>query len=990
MLKLTNITKNYTAGDTVVNALRGIDIEFRKSEFVCVLGPSGCGKTTLLNIIGGLDRYTEGDLTINGISTKKYRDGDWDSYRNHSVGFIFQSYNLITHQSVLSNVELALTISGVSKAERKKRAVAALEKVGLGDQIRKKPNQMSGGQMQRVAIARALVNDPDILLADEPTGALDSETSIQLMEVLREISKDRLIIMVTHNPELAAKYANRIVRMLDGRLLSDSNPYTSTQTEREQAAEKAESEKKGKPSISFKTALSLSLNNLMTKKARTILTSFAGSIGIIGIALILSLSNGVQNYINRVQEDTLSGYPVAIEAESVDMSSVLTSLMGVRNKSSQPKSDQELETYVYSSEVLYEFMNSMLNIEPTKNNLAAFKKYLETPSYKGKKPLEDYASTIVYEYDTDMNVYIKDINGKIIKSDIKDLMSSLVIAFAGVDKDSAYYSTLNTYSSYSSIKIWDQLLPGSGEKDGLVNGILTDQYEVVYGSWPSSYDEVVLVIGKNNEISDLGLYALGLISLDQLSDTFSRMAKGEKVEDTNGPWTFEEMCALDFRLSLSPDKYVYNPENGDYIDISASDFGLSSLYNSGLKIKISGVIRPSRDASSSSLNCVIGYTGALTEYVINEVAERNLVKEQLENPDKDILTGLPFKDKNAKEPSEEEKALSFREYVLTLSSAQLSVIYTDYITTPSPEYLKSEVEKAVSGMTRQDIEASLSSSNPEYASVVGTMDDETLFSYITKIIEKRISEQYSAAVASQLGSMTADQLAAAFAATQFTDKQYAVFYDKYMPATVSKSTYEDNLKLLGYVDAESPSVVYIYSSTFNDKDKIAEAIKEYNNGVAEEDRIQYTDYVAILMSSITTIINAITYVLVLFVSVSLVVSSIMIGIITYISVLERTKEIGILRSIGASKADISKVFNAETLIIGFCSGAMGILATVLLCFPINWVVRALSGIRNISASLPPAGAVILMIISMALTLTAGLIPSRIAAKKDPVEALRTE
>ncbi|MCD7747852.1 MAG: ABC transporter ATP-binding protein/permease [Firmicutes bacterium] len=998
MLKLKGIVKDYDVGDDKVRALSGIDIEFRKSEFVAILGPSGCGKTTLLNIIGGFDRPTEGELVINGRNTHNFSDADWDSYRNHSVGFVFQAYNLIPHQTVLTNVELALTLSGVPKAERRRRAKEALERVGLGDQLSKKPNQMSGGQMQRVAIARAIVNDPEILLADEPTGALDSETSVQIMEILKEISKDRLIIMVTHNPDLAEKYATRTVKLLDGKITDDSNPFCEPEAPTDTADAKKKKRERDKydrhTSMSFFTALSLSLSNLMTKKGRTFLIAFAGSIGIIGISLILALSNGIQAYINQVEEDTLSSYPITLSAESTDMTSLMSSLMTTTSES--VSEDGEIGDYVYANNITYDLYNSLTNIETTTNNLSAFKTYIETADSEGNTPLLDYASSIMYEYDVDLNIYVEDKDGSIVKADAMSMMINMMssVTSGGSDAITSLMSSSSSsiMSMYSGIDTWQEMLSpkDDDESDLLVSSLLTEQYDLLYGEWPSSYDEVVIIVDSNNCVTDLVLYSLGLITTEELSETFMDMAEGNEISHTSGPWTYEEMCSATLRLVLSADCYSYDEETGEYIDLSESSLGISTLFAGGTEIKIVGIVRPNPDAISTAMSSGIGYTTALTDYIISETQSRDIVKAQLDDPTTDVITGLPFADGDEEELTEEEIAAAVDEYLAGITSLEKAEIYVDLISQPSDEYIEALLEAYLGELDREAIEAMIIAENPEYESMLSEISDETLIEFITGTIRERLSEQYAETVSEQIGQMTTDELAAAFDALELTADNYAYIYENYLPVMVSDSTYEDNLDLLGYVDEDSPSAIYIYTSTFADKDEVSNVIESYNSSVGEEDQITYTDYVALLMSSITTILNAITYVLVAFVAISLIVSSIMIGIITYISVLERTKEIGILRAVGASKGDVSRVFNAETLIEGFASGVLGILVTLLLCIPINMVIRNLTGISNLGAELPVAGAVILIIISVVLTLIAGFVPSRMAAKKDPVVALRTE
>lgn len=987
MLFLDNIVKNYSMGDMEVQALKGVSLKFRENEFVSILGQSGCGKTTLLNIIGGLDQYTSGDLVINGKSTKDFKDADWDTYRNHSIGFVFQSYNLIPHQTVLSNVELALTLSGVSKAERRKRAIEALEQVGLGDQLKKKPNQMSGGQMQRVAIARALVNNPDILLADEPTGALDTETSVQVMEILKEVAKDRLVIMVTHNPDLAAEYSNRIIRLLDGEIIGDSNPYNGEEIAHGETGGK----KQKKPAMSFFTAVALSLNNLMTKKGRTFLTAFAGSIGIIGIALILSVSTGVNNYIDRVQEDTLSSYPITLEAERLDMTSLMTSLMGV--SSGGEEADHELDR-VYVNSIMYDMMNTMYSADVETNNLSAFKTFLDA-ELEGSEPktlLKENISAIEYRYNLDFNIYTEDVDGQIIESDFMDLWEKMYSSATGSAMEGSDAGNMMTSMAQMSggggVVIWDEMLPG--ENGELINPLIETQYDVIAGRWPESHDEVVLIVDGNNEVSDVVLYSLGLKSADEMYEIAMSVMKAETIDTSSfESWSYDEIIGKTFKLIYSADRYQKGTD-GVYTDVSTTDLGLKTLYNNGEEIKLVGIIRPDEDAISGMMGGAIGYTAALTDHVIRETADKPLVVEQLENPDVDVFNGLPFASDDAPEPSDAEKAEAIKEYFATVSNAKKAEIITAYMSVPAAEYVSSIVEANMQGITREYIEAMVTQTYPEYESMLPSMDDETLFGYVRQMMEEQIIDEYGKQIQARLGSYTTDQLAGMFDMQPFTEAEYAVLYDEYMPQTVSDSTYDNNIRTLGYVDLESPAAINIYAATFQAKDTIADIITDYNAGVSEADKINYTDYVALMMSSVSTIINAISYVLIAFVAISLVVSSIMIGIITYISVLERTKEIGILRSIGASKRDISRVFNAETLIVGLAAGLIGIGATLLLCIPINAIIHHLTGIMILSAVLPGPAAVILVIISVVLTVIAGLIPAKVAANKDPVIALRTE
>lgn len=969
MLQLRNIKKDYMVADTRVHALKGINLEFRESEFVAILGHSGCGKTTLLNIIGGLDRFTSGDLVINGRSTKRFNDADWDAYRNHSIGFVFQSYNLIPHQTVLANVELALTISGISRTERRKRAEEALRKVGLGDQLQKKPNQMSGGQMQRVAIARALVNNPDILLADEPTGALDTDTSVQIMELLKEISKDRLIIMVTHNPELAEQYAGRIIRLKDGLITDDSDPYHAEDLPQR-------SQRKKKTSMGFLTALSLSLNNLMTKKARTLLTSFAGSIGIIGIALIMSLSNGIQNYIDKVQEDTLSSYPITIQAESVDMTGMMTSLMGIQAENVKNRHDRDA---VYSSTIMYDLMNSMVSAEKETNNLRDFKAFLDANT----GGIRDYISSVQYSYDLDMNLYAEDPDGNIVKTDIVQLLQDTMSAIYGGN----YSSFFSSYGQYYAIaNVWQEMLPG--EEDGLVNPLLYDQYDLLYGHWPERYDEAVLVVDDNNEISDLVLYALGLKSNSTVTEDMQAFLTAESVDIAQESWSYEELCRKSFRYIFPAD--TFRIEDGETVDLTEEQLGLKTLYRDGLEVKLVGVIRQNADALSGMMTGAIGYTHALVEHIMAEAETKELVRKQLADVKTDVFTGLPFLDDGDEALSKDKKREAAKKYIADATEEQLAQLYVDYMCEPSDETLNEMLDEQLEGTTREDIEKMVLDYYPEYRSMLEDLDDKTLFDYVRQMMADQVRERYAQEMRRLYEQLSQHQLAEDFQLLALSADDYLWIYENAMPPVYAPDTLKETLHRLGYVDLDSPATINLYASTFQDKDSIADAIERYNEGVAEEDEIHYTDMVALLMSSITTIINVISYVLIAFVAISLVVSSIMIGIITYISVLERTKEIGILRAIGASKRDISRVFNAETFIVGLGAGLMGILITVLLNIPINIIVHDLTGIMSLNSSLPAAGAAFLVMISVLLTFVAGLIPSGLAAKKDPVIALRSE
>ena len=851
MLQIKNITKVYKTSSLEQKALDGVSIKFRNSEFVSILGQSGSGKTTLLNIIGGLDEYTSGDLIINGKSTKKFKDKDWDKYRNHSVGFVFQSYNLIPHQTALSNVELALTLSGVNKEERKRRAIEVLDKVGLKDHIHKKPNQMSGGQMQRIAIARALINDPDILLADEPTGALDTKTSVQIMDLLKEIAKDRLVIMVTHNPELAEKYSTRIIKLSDGKIIDDSNPLKKDDKSLDNET------KHKKVSMSFLTALSLSLNNLMTKKGRTILTAFAGSIGIIGIALILSLSSGVRNYINKVQEDTLSSYPITIEDETIDASSMLEILMK-DNKKEEHKNDK-----VYSNNVMNEMINTITAKIQT-NNLNKFKKFLESD----KSDIKKYTSAIQYGYNLDLQIYNSDTKDGVVKANPTTIFDTMGFG------DMMDQNQQMMGSQFMQTNVFTELIDNQT--------LLKGQYDLLAGSWPTKYNEMVLILDENNEISDYTLYAIGLKNQDELKDIMDKVKSGKTLDDKVTNYEYSDFLNYKFKVLLNTD--YYKLEKGNWVDYSDDEDYLKEKLKDALEIKITGIVKIGEDTKGLSTSGMLGYTKDLTEYVINNINNSEIVKKQKENKDINVFTGLKFED--SKEFNVDDLSVEEQLYLSSLSNKELSDVIENY------------------------------SNN-------------------------------------------------------------------------AGATYESNLEKLGVVDLDTPSQVNIYASDFESKDQISEIIREYNSKSKEEDKINYTDMLGLMMSSVTSIVNIISYVLIAFVGISLVVSSIMIGIITYISVLERTKEIGILRAIGASKKDVSRVFNAETLIIGLTAGLIGVLVTILLNIPINLIIKQITGISTI-AKLPYKGAIILVVISMILTVIAGLIPSKLASKKDPVEALRSE
>ncbi len=859
MLQCKNIVKDYHSGDEIVHALKEVSLSFRENEFVSILGQSGCGKTTFLNIIGGLDHYTSGDLLINGKSTKDYNDKDWDTYRNHQVGFVFQSYNLIMHQSVLSNVELALTLTGVGKVEREKKAIEALKKVGLEDQIHKKPTQMSGGQMQRVAIARALVNNPDIILADEPTGALDSETSIQIMDILKEISQEKLVIMVTHNPDLAKQYSNRIIRLKDGQVQSDSNPYEVEEQENSNAS-------LTKPSMSFKMACSLSLNNLMTKKARTFLTSFAGSIGIIGIALIMSLSNGMQSYIDNMENDTMASYPIEIQSNTSDMSSLMTTMMGM-GKKSKGHSDSKIYSRPYIEDVLESISSSK------KNNLSAFKSYIES---KDGKKIRKVAKAIEYDYNLNLQVYNENTDSGLVQVSPNGLLDKL-----GMSDMVNIQSQFMDSSAMTNDEVWLSL-PESKK-------LRNDEYQLLEGKWPEKYNEVVLEVDENNEITDYALYSLGLLNQDDLVKNYNEILNGntDKISKTSlKSYSKKELLNLSFKLILNSD--LYQKVNGLWIDQSENESYVKEVLQNSPEIHVVGIIKPSDSTVSKTTMGGIYYTKDMEKYVSEQTKNAQIVQEQKASPDINIFTGTNF----------------------------------------------SSGEKM-----------SMSDLTDEQKMQLSTMSQEELMNYMNTYNENL------------------------------------------------NATYETNLNKLGVIDYENPSKISLYASSFDGKEELGDLITKYNKKQEKKNKksnvITYNDFIATMLSSVTSIVNIISYVLIAFVSVSLIVSSIMIGIITYISVLERTKEIGILRSIGASKRDISRVFNAETFIIGLISGCLGILITFILNIPISHIVESMTGVSNI-AKLPYLGAIALILIDLILTVIAGLIPSRIASKKDPVEALRSE
>lgn len=925
MLQIQKISKKYITGDLVQTALNEVSLNLRDSEFVAILGPSGSGKTTLLNIIGGLDRYDSGDLIINGISTKKYKDRDWDSYRNHTIGFVFQSYNLIPHQTVLSNVELALTISGISKAERKKRAIEALEKVGLGKQLHKKPNQMSGGQMQRVAIARALVNDPEILLADEPTGALDSETSIQVMDLLKEVAKDRLVVMVTHNPELAEEYANRIVKVKDGHIISDSNPYEIDI--KNMAPPKHEN--MGKASMSLLTALSLSFNNLKTKKGRTLLTAFAGSIGIIGIALILSLSNGVNTYIDNIQKDTMTSYPISIEAETIDISSIMSSGGPTPGKPSDVNHDLNA---IYSNGSGIEMASTMTS-SFTENNLTEFKKYLDNPDSEINQYVGE--NGIIYSYDTKFGVYTKDSEGTFVNTDGSTLTdkNSSSTTMTGISAMSSMpISKISGFSSSSNN--FKELLPG---KDGAsVSDAIKDSYDLLYGDWPTAYDEVILTLDQNNEISATTLYQLGILPSAEYKELMTKIENGEEIKLERKSWKYEDICNQEFYMIPDCDTYISNG-NGTFTSIKDNVNEMEKLLDNAIKLKITGVVRPKEDAKNASITSAIGYTKALTDYIIEYTDNSEVVKAQKESSTINVLNGMEFSPS-----SDDEKIADAKKYLEGLGVSDKANLFKTMMYSM----------QSTSNVEDEGISTSMQAGTPD----ISTMSEEQLAAMLDEYLKSP------------------------------DDDTLLKIYDAY----ISTGSYDDNMTTFGVVSLDAPSSISIYTDSFENKEAISDCIEDYNSTANEEDQISYTDYIGILLSSITTIIDVISYVLIAFVAVSLIVSSIMIGIITFISVMERTKEIGILRAIGASKHNISQVFNAETFIIGLCSGLLGVGISALLLIPINSIIHSVLNLDTINASLPLSSAIGLIILSMILTIIGGFVPAKKAAKKDPVTALRTE
>ncbi len=1030
MLQLKNIVKVYETGGASVTALNDVSVDFRNSEFVSILGHSGCGKTTLLNLIGGLDHYTSGDLIIRGKSTKQFKDADWDAYRNHSVGFVFQSYNLIPHQSVLANVELALTLSGVSKSERRQRAIDALTKVGLGDQLHKRPNQMSGGQMQRVAIARALVNDPDILLADEPTGALDSATSVQIMDILKEISKDKLIIMVTHNPELAELYSTRIIKLQDGLIVSDSMPYdadadaakteTKQSVQTEVAGKKRKEKRLRNKSMSYGTAISLSLNNLMTKKGRTFLTSFAGSIGIIGIALILALSNGIDLYIRQVQEDALSTYPLTIERDTQDFSAMLGAMTEVQEE----RESQTDPNLIYVDDSLGTMMSAMS--ATVSNNLEKFKAHID----KNYDQLQEYVSDIQYTYDFNLQVFSSDGKTQVSPTKIFDNMGS---AFSGMTE-------MMEMAGGGGMSILSEMI---NNRD-----LLDQQYDVIAGKWPQNANQVVLVVNSSNRISKMVLYMLGILDQSELEDIMSNLMQNGEYDSTPiDPFTFDDFLGIKFKLINTADFFTetgktYTVDGVEYPvwkDVR-EDFGYDQMKfvtENGIELEISGIIRPKENATATSVRGTIGYTKDLTDLILDMNADSRVIAQQKAAPEYNVLTGLKF-----------ERTVYTKETIHqlidTIDDATMDMLYS-YMTeqvhtlfgeTP-PVNAQSFIGFAYIMNHEQHAQLvqqmlSVAMQNPDNAVPLQTLcgvlsgmmggtvqvTPENLVTLLPALTTEQImvaiagvpaSEEMPVAIPGlqqmcgetameeiyaymngELLKMSVDDANFIQLLQFMSDEEFNTLQDMlYEMAPQTDATLDSNLTLLGDSEKAKPASINFYAKDFASKEFIEQFIADYNEDADEVDQLKYTDMMGILLSSVTTIVDFVSYALIAFVSVSLVVSSIMIGIITYISVLERTKEIGILRAIGASKRDISRVFNAETLIIGFTAGALGIITTLLLCIPANMIFKYMTDIPRI-AVLPWAGAVILIALSVALTLIAGFFPSRIAAKKDPVVALRSE
>ncbi len=940
MLQIKGISKQYRTGELVQQALNDVSLNLRDNEFVSILGPSGSGKTTLLNVIGGLDRYDTGELVINGISTREYKDRDWDAYRNHTIGFVFQSYNLIPHQTILANVELALTIGGISRNDRRERARKALEEVGLGDQLHKKPNQMSGGQMQRVAIARALVNDPEVLLADEPTGALDSETSIQVMELLKKVAENRLVVMVTHNSELAEQYSTRIVKLRDGRVINDSDPYLPEET-----PEGTEHKSMGKAKMSFFTSLSLSFNNLWTKKGRTILTAFAGSIGIIGIALILALAEGVNDYISDIQKSTMTSYPITINSQSVDMSGIMGTRGGRRENEA---SAEENRTRVYADYSAIESSEEMAsNIK--ENNLTAFKEYLDNPESEIHQYLGE--NGVVYSYGAHFGIYSYDADGNLVASDAdidqvsaSTLSSEDSAAGGGPMANMERMNQVMSGSSDAGAENFSELMPGTDGK--AVSTILFDSYDLLYGSWPENYNEVVLVLNENNSIPAGTLYQLGLITGEEYKEITEQIKNGEDAEEHI--WDYEEICGHTFYMVLPCDQYKEN-KDGTFTYIGDDVMQIESLLENSVNLKITGIIRPAADAESASIPTSVAYTVALTDYVIEHTDESAVILAQEKTPEVNVLNGINFRAADS-----EAKAADAIIYMSNMGISDKAAMYANIL-----EHQETDAQEDQEHIEAMQGAPSMSPS--EMASMEGVERTEEDEIELARALDEWLEND-------------PDQ--------ETLVSAYDIF--------IAGSTFEENMRKFGKVSYDAPSSISIYTDSFEDKEAVSDCIDRYNEGAEKKEQITYTDYVALLTSSITSIVDVISYVLIAFVAVSLIVSSIMIGIITHISVLERTKEIGILRAIGASKRNISQVFNAETVIVGLLAGILGVGVSALLTIPITSVIQNLLGASELSASLPVTAALFLLLLSVVITVIAGWIPSRRAAKKDPVAALRTE
>ena len=1102
MLRLKDIVKTYVTGDITQNALKGININFRENEFVSILGQSGSGKTTMLNIIGGLDRYTSGDLIINGTSTMQYNDSDWDYYRNHSIGFVFQSYNLIPHQSVLANVEMAMTLAGVSKKERKEKAISVLKKVGLGEHIYKKPNQMSGGQMQRVAIARALVNNPDILLADEPTGALDSETSVQIMELLKEIAKDKLVIMVTHNPELAEKYSTRIVKLLDGEIVSDTNPFGEEEVQAQKINHK-------KISMSFLTALSLSFNNLRTKKGRTLLTAFAGSIGIIGIALVVALSSGLNDYILSVQKDTMSSYPITIGSKSVDVSEV----MGERKQMAGDMRNQTAETSSSLSGIYADYQdsqpNNVISSNMKENNLAAFKKYLDNPNSEIRQHIGE--ANIVYSYDVNFAVYTHDKDGNLISSTAEPKYDENAIGMfggeMGIGSKLKSITSIFGGSSNSEIQNFSEIMKGSDTN--AVSQTIIESYDVLYGSWPKSYDEVVLVLNESNKISAQVLYQLGFVTKEEYEANTKKIENGEKAEEV--AFDYSDIDTRAFYLVTASDRYVKN-ENGTFSCLDDGETSEEELLKNAVKLKISGVVRPKAEAKNATLSTAVAYTTMLTDYIISHTDKSEVVKAQEANVKLNVLNGIEFevpddakkvadakeyiKNLDAKEKSsvytlikyyeaadkksnntaeskvggspdmadmsESEKAAAFDEWIKTADDEVLLALFESFVSNGS-NFGNTQADSAGETPTAENNESSAnsssSSSNSIFDKLIGSIFgggslNDTIFGkilnkisglfglssgtgsnissaltnslsdsakvslireYIGKLGEAEKASLYTiiknynienadAETLKNISSLlSGGQSGKTSAGISFDSASVSAMLDAWLENTpdneilikiydeyIGCSSYEDNMKTFGKVSYDAPASISIYTDSFDSKDAVALCISNYNETVTDDLKITYTDYVSLITSSITKIIDTVSYAIIAFVAISLVVSCIMIGIITHISVMERTKEIGILRALGASKRNISQVFNAETFIIGCCAGLLGIGISLLATIPMNIIIERFSGIAGLNARLPVLSSIILILLSIFITIIGGLLPAKKAAKKDPVIALRTE